>query len=101
MNRSIRQMQEIQAQRDLERTIVAHRDKQFDLGSLDPTTRHILRRGGVRITAAATIGGMTVSEVDKVLENYFKENPSSNETQTRFGVKLGLQNAGVLLPVHA
>jgi len=103
-------MQDIEAQQQLDATIHAHREKQFDFGSISSArARDVLRKGlaalggstGYRISAASTVGGMTVSDCDKVLDAYFRENPETNAIRTRIECKLALVQAGILLKVAA
>lgn len=111
MTSAFKAMQNLQAERELDQKIHAHRHTQFDVGSIPCAhTRMILRKGldvlsgstGHRISAASTIGGLTVSDCNQILDAYFRMYPSPNgETQFRFGAKMALARSGVLLPIKA
>jgi hypothetical protein len=101
MTSEFRRLQDIEDARKVEHQIHAHRAKAFDFGSLNATTRRILRHGGISISASSTVTGMTVSEVDKIIEAYFKDQPSISRIKEAAAVKLDLMANGVLLPVNA
>jgi len=75
-------------------TVIAHADKRFDVAVLGPVTRRILRLAKLPLTASSdggeTISGLTISQVDKALEEAGVSNTD------RLSAKMQLWNAGIM-----
>ena len=89
---------EIQAMQDEQEALTLHAGKQFDATTLGRQTLYALRRAKVNISAAGTIGGMTLKEADKLLDAI---DPPLGNTD-RMAAKLELRAKGILFaPKHA
>jgi hypothetical protein len=105
---AFQELQNIERKRALQQQIHVHKAKQFDFASIRSSiARRILKTGlsalggntGYRISAAGTIGGMTVSDARKIINAYFKEHPHDTAAMGQETL-LALGSAGIMLNVE-